>query len=229
MKQIALGIAVHGLPGAAILGAFVAGHAAIAPDLSALETFRADRAAAAETTTETAAADTAVAAGMAAGAALAPTLGAGAQTNPATAMAVGGAALGAATPEATQPQADATTDAAADPTLNLPPVMRYFSFDAPFAGNAGPGSSLFTMELSLTTWQSPLVADLFLAKLAEIQPTLRGLILAELAEVSASDLRNMQTRTEFAARLRDILNLHLSEIGADPAIEAVIVTSFVIT
>jgi flagellar basal body-associated protein FliL len=99
----------------------------------------------------------------------------------------------------------------------------------PFAGNAQGTSSLFSMEITLATWQSPLVADLYLEKLLELQPSMRSLILAEMSEITAAELRSVDRRTAFVSQLRDVLNTYLEKSGTRPDIEEVIITSFVIT
>lgn len=212
MKKILILFATRVLPGIVVLAAFAAGHATIAPDISALETFRAERAAmaeAAENAPETT------------------------SENVTTASEEGNA------PDATARAPAATDTANSDAVekegegegagVNLPPVYRYFAFEAPFAGNADARGSLFTMEIALSTWQSPLVADLFLARLQELQPTMRSLILSEIADVAASDLREIEARAAFCLRLREILTAYLVEKGGNADIVEVIITSFVIT
>lgn len=215
MKKILILFATRVLPGIVVLAAFAAGHATIAPDISALETFRAERAAMAEAAEN------------------APETTSESET---TARQEGNAPNA---PDATA-RAPAATDIADSDAVekegegegagvNLPPVYRYFAFEAPFAGNADARGSLFTMEIALSTWQSPLVADLFLARLQELQPTMRSLILSEIADVAASDLREIEARAAFCLRLREILNAYLVEKGGNADIVEVIITSFVIT
>ena len=228
MKQVLLAIAVYALPGTLVLGIFIGGHAAVAPDLGALEDFRTTRAetlAVMQTATPSNIAITTVAASVASAAMggypvdpisaeAAPVQTAPVQTTP------------------TQPSAAATNDAgdgAEGEAITLPPVYRYFSFDMPFAGNAQGTSSLFSMEITLATWQSPLVADLYLEKLLELQPSMRSLILAEMSEITAAELRSVDRRTAFVSQLRDVLNTYLEKSGTRPDIEEVIITSFVIT
>jgi flagellar basal body-associated protein FliL len=205
MKRLILGSLVHGLPALVVLGLFVIGHKAATPDLSALEALRETRSSAARPT------DPATDEGRA---------------QDATFLA-GEAPFSAEGSAATAVEPTATSGR--EGTAALSPVYRYFTFESPFAGNADARGSLFTMEIALTTWQSPLVADLFLGRLLERQPTLRGLILAEIADVQANDLRSAEARAALAGRLREMLNDHLVERGEGAAISEVIIVSFVIT
>ena len=130
----------------------------------------------------------------------------------------------------------AAPDAAADARIQrdeqgniIPPSYRYFSFSTPFAGNAREGAGMYSIELSVNVFMPPMFADVVILRLQENEMKLRGAVMDVLADVAAEDLRDVASRAELVARIRDAMNARLVSEGFEPDIREVVITSFVIT
>jgi hypothetical protein len=228
MKALLGKMLIYVLPGFVVLGAFIGGHAAVGPRADHLQPFR-DRTAQLLPEAEVTAPDAAVAAAAVAGGA------------PAASAATAATALGAAAVPAEGAPAEgaadaAAPDAAADARIQrdeqgniIPPRYRYFSFSTPFAGNAREGAGMYSIELSVNVFMPPMFADVVILRLQENEMKLRGAVMDVLADVAAEDLRDVASRAELVARIRDAMNARLVSEGFEPDIREVVITSFVIT
>ena len=228
MKALLGKMLIYVLPGFVVLGAFIGGHAAVGPRADHLQPFR-DRTAQLLPEAEVTAPDAAVAAAAVAGGA------------PAASAATAATALGAAAVPAEGAPAEgaadaAAPDAAADARIQrdeqgniIPPRYHYFSFSTPFAGNAREGAGMYSIELSVNVFMPPMFADVVILRLQENEMKLRGAVMDVLADVAAEDLRDVASRAELVARIRDAMNARLVSEGFEPDIREVVINSFVIT
>jgi|GEM_PF-747645 len=228
MKALLGKMLIYVLPGFVVLGAFIGGHAAVGPRADHLQPFR-DRTAQLLPEAEVTAPDAAVAAAAVAG-------GAPAASAATAATALGAAALPAEGAPAEGAVDAAAPDAAADARIQrdeqgniIPPRYRYFSFSTPFAGNAREGAGMYSIELSVNVFMPPMFADVVILRLQENEMKLRGAVMDVLADVAAEDLRDVASRAELVARIRDAMNARLVSEGFEPDIREVVITSFVIT
>ena len=86
------------------------------------------------------------------------------------------------------------------------PVHRYFAFPAPFISNLHNSRKLLTIELALSTLQSPLTADSFVEDLSKFEPILRDRILNFLITKKPDNLKTRQDRERLADEIRAEMN-----------------------
>ena len=86
------------------------------------------------------------------------------------------------------------------------PVHRYFAFPAPFISNLHNSRKLLTIELALSTLQSPLTADGFVEDLRKFEPILRDRILNFLITKEPDNLKTRQDREQLADEIRAEMN-----------------------
>ena len=86
------------------------------------------------------------------------------------------------------------------------PVHRYFAFPAPFISNLHNSRKLLTIELALSTLQSPLTADGFVEDLRKFEPVLRDRILNFLITQEPDKLKTRQDRERLADEIRAQMN-----------------------
>ena len=86
------------------------------------------------------------------------------------------------------------------------PVHRYFAFPAPFISNLHNSRKLLTIELALSTLQSPLTADGFVEDLRKFEPVLRDRILNFLITKEPDNLKTRQDRERLADEIRAEMN-----------------------
>ena len=86
------------------------------------------------------------------------------------------------------------------------PVHRYFAFPAPFISNLHNSRKLLTIELALSTLQSPLAADGFVEDLRKFEPILRDRILNFLITKEPDNLKTRQDRERLADEIREEMN-----------------------
>ena len=86
------------------------------------------------------------------------------------------------------------------------PVHRYFAFPAPFISNLHNSRQLLTIELALSTLQSPLTADGFVEDLRKFEPILRDRILNFLITKEPDNLKTRQDREQLADEIRAEMN-----------------------
>ena len=94
------------------------------------------------------------------------------------------------------------------------PVHRYFAFPAPFISNLHNSHKLLTIELALSTLQSPLTADSFIEDLRKFEPILRDRILNFLITKEPDNLKTRQDRERLADEIRAEMN-HALDIDED--------------
>jgi flagellar basal body-associated protein FliL len=193
--------ALYGLPGVLVLAAFGLGHLTI-------------------TKTE-------VVIPRAADAALEQTAEAGTEGEGAVDAQVGEA--GAPLTEAEQAAIAAAAAAGNPNAMLLPPVYKYYQFVQPFAGNIDGDGRLFSIEIALSTFQNPILADQFVVTLETMSAQMRPVVLGVLVDVSRDSVLTIEGRARLAETIRQALNAYLESKGERPAIAEVVISSFIVT
>jgi flagellar basal body-associated protein FliL len=124
----------------------------------------------------------------------------------------------------------AAAAAAGNPNATLlPPVYKYYQFLEPFAGNIDGDGRLFSIEIALSTFQNPILADQFVVTLETMSAQLRPVVLGALVDVSRDSVLTIEGRAQLAETIRDALNAYLETKGERPAIAEVVISSFIVT
>jgi len=116
----------------------------------------------------------------------------------------------------------------ADGTI-IPPTYRYFSFAMPFSGNIGSTSRLFSMEVSVSVFGSPLAGDATILRLQELEVQLRPAVLEQMQGMTEDEMRDPAARKELGLRIRDVLNATFVSLGENIELNAAMITSMTLT
>lgn len=111
----------------------------------------------------------------------------------------------------------------------IPPSYRYFSFMSAFTGNIGDTRRLFSLEISVSIFDTPLRTESMLLRLTDMEAQLRPYVLSVLAGVTEEELRSSDERSKIADRIRDALNAAFQELGEDISLKSAVITSFLLT
>lgn len=111
----------------------------------------------------------------------------------------------------------------------IPPAWRYFSFTMPFSANLGATDRLYSIEVSLSYFGSPIVGDVMLLRLPKIEAQLRPVVLEQMQGMTEDEVRDPATRNALADRIRDALNAAFVEMDEDIEIDAAMITSVLLT
>lgn len=111
----------------------------------------------------------------------------------------------------------------------IPPSYRYFSFMSAFTGNIGDTRRLYSLEISVSIFDTPLRTESMMLRLADMEAQLRPYVLGALTGVTEEELRSGDERTKIADRIRDVLNAAFKELGEDITLKSAVITSFLLT
>ena len=111
----------------------------------------------------------------------------------------------------------------------IPPAYRYFSFSMPFSGNIGTTSRLFSMEVSVSVFGSPLVGDANILRLQELEVQLRPAVLEQMQGMTEDEIRDPAVREQLSLRIRDVLNATFVSLGENIELNAAMITSVTLT
>ncbi len=129
------------------------------------------------------------------------------------------------------PEEEEATDEVPDdvgPTL-LVPGYQYYPYPAAIVGNVPGSNSLFSFEIAVSIYETPLNSNGLIDILEEREPQLRPLILAEAVGLNEEVLLSYEGRIQLAETIKETINMYLVKWGYDPFIHAVEFTSFIIT
>ena len=115
-----------------------------------------------------------------------------------------------------------------DPML-LVPGYQYYPYPAAIVGNVPGSNSLFSFEIAVSIYETPLNSNGLIDILEEREPQLRPLILAEAVGLNDEVLLSYEGRIQLAETIKETINMYLVKWGYDPFIHAVEFTSFIIT
>ena len=133
-----------------------------------------------------------------------------------------------------EPEPDAEAEAEAEEVERdaegqiIAPAYRYFSFVMPFAANLGTTQRLYSIEVSLSMFGSPLVGDVMMLRLPEIEAQLRPVVLEQMQGMTEDEVRDPTTRDALADRIRDALNAEFVRLGENIEINAAMITSLIL-
>lgn len=99
----------------------------------------------------------------------------------------------------------------------------------PFSANLGATDRLYSIEVSLSYFGSPIVGDMMLLRLPEIEAQLRPVVLEQMQGMTEDEVRDPATRNALADRIRDALNAAFVEMDEDIEIDAAMITSVLLT
>jgi flagellar basal body-associated protein FliL len=134
-----------------------------------------------------------------------------------------------------EPVAEATAEADAEEVERdaegriIPPAWRYFSFVMPFTANLGATQRMYSIEVSLSVFGSPLVGDVIMLRLPEIEAQLRPVVLEQMQGLTEDEVRDPATRDALEDRIRDALNDTFVTLGENIEIDAAMITSLVLS
>lgn len=134
-----------------------------------------------------------------------------------------------------EPVAEVQTDPNAPPPEMtpegqiIPPGYRYFSFISPFTGNVGDTRRLFSLEISLSIFDTPLRLESTMLRLTDMEAQLRPYVLSTLNGLSEEQVRSGEERTQLADRIRDALNKALKQLGEDITLQSAVITNVIVT
>jgi len=126
-------------------------------------------------------------------------------------------------------QSDEATDED-NPALALgEPGFQYYSYPSTIIGNVPNSTKLFSFEIAVSIYDTPLAANVMITTLEEREPQLRPLILENAVDLDESVLLSKSGRADLEEDIKQTINTYLARWGYDPFIHAVEITSFIIT
>lgn len=111
----------------------------------------------------------------------------------------------------------------------LKPGYRYFSFMMPFTGNLGDTRRLYSMELSLSVFDTPFKAESMTVKLTDMEAQVRSYVVDALEGVTEEQLRDKDSRDALAAAICAALNAAFKTLGEDITLKSAVITNLVFT
>lgn len=110
----------------------------------------------------------------------------------------------------------------------IPPAWRYFSFVMPFTANLGATQRMYSIEVSLSVFGSPLVGDVIMLRLPEIEAQLRPVVLEQMQGMTEDEVRDSGVRDALEDRIRDAINDTFVTLGENIEIDAAMITSLIL-
>ena len=105
----------------------------------------------------------------------------------------------------------------------------YFQFPVSFAVNIPDTNKNLTFDLAVSTFQSGVTAEWFFESFTAFVPAIRSDILYFMGAQSLKELQTPDNQAALLKRLREVINLKLESLGADPEISDVMFISFIVT
>lgn len=134
--------------------------------------------------------------------------------------------------EDNQPDVDQGQEAADDddPALVLgEPDFQYYPYPSTIIGNVPNSTKLFSFEIAVSIYDTPLAANVMISTLEEREPQLRPHILENAIDLDESILLSKSGRADLEEDIKETINTYLVRWGYDPFIHTVEITSFIIT
>lgn len=113
--------------------------------------------------------------------------------------------------------------------LMIPPSYHYFSFMRPFTGNVGDTKRLFSLEISVSIFDTPLRTERMLLRLTELEAQMRPYVLEVLEGISEDDVRSGETRKQIETSILDALNAAFKDLGEEITLKSAMITNFILT
>lgn len=115
-----------------------------------------------------------------------------------------------------------------DPALLLP-TYRYFEMVMPFTGNFSDSERLYKIQLAFSIHQSRMESDGIIAKLQELEPQIRPVIVTELIGLTDEMLSSSENRKELLGRLLILVNEELIKLELGAVVEDIVITDLALT
>ena len=131
-----------------------------------------------------------------------------------------------APPENTDASVQATDEAG---FVLATPGYEYYPYPSTIIGNVPGSNKLFSFEIAVSIFASPLNASNMMTTLEEREPQLRPLILAEAVDLEEEVLLTKEGRHLLSENIKATINDYLERWGYEPFIHSVEFTSFLIT
>lgn len=109
------------------------------------------------------------------------------------------------------------------------PGYEYYPYPSTIIGNVPGSNKLFSFEIAVSIFESPLNASSMMTTLEEREPQLRPLILAQAAELNEEVLLSREGRQLLSEKIKTTINDYLERWGYEPFIHSVELTSFLIS
>jgi flagellar basal body-associated protein FliL len=129
-------------------------------------------------------------------------------------------------PENTDASAQATDEAG---FVLATPGYEYYPYPSTIIGNVPGTNKLFSFEIAVSIFESPLNASNMMTTLEEREPQLRPLILAQAVDLDEETLLSREGRQLLSEKIKTTINDYLERWGYEPFIHSVELTSFLIT
>ena len=108
-------------------------------------------------------------------------------------------------------------------------IHNYFQFPVPFAVNIPNTSKNLTFDLAVSTFQSGVTAEWFFESFTAFVPAIRSDILYFMGAKSLEDLQSPDFQAFLLKELKEVINIKLESLGANPEVSKVLFVSYIIT
>jgi len=111
----------------------------------------------------------------------------------------------------------------------LEPGYHYFSFTMPFTGNLDDTRRLYSMEISVSVFDTPFRADAMTVRLTEMEAQLRPYVVEALEGVTEEGLQSKDARNSISDKILETLNSAFTTLGENIVLKSVVVTNLIFT
>lgn len=115
-----------------------------------------------------------------------------------------------------------------DPSMLLP-TYKYFEMVQPFTGNFEDSTRLYKIQLAFSVHKSRMEIDGIMAKLLEMEPQIRPVIVTELIGLNEQIISTREGRNELLARILASVNAQLITLEIGAVVEDVVITDLALT
>jgi len=115
-----------------------------------------------------------------------------------------------------------------DPALLLP-TYRYFEMVMPFTGNFSDSERLYKIQLAFSIHKSRMESDGIIAKLQELEPQIRPVIVTELIGLTDEMLSSSENRADLLDQLLIVVNDELIKLELGAVVEDIVITDLALT
>lgn len=130
-------------------------------------------------------------------------------------------------PSETEVQLDANGNPI-DPAMLLP-TYEYFEMVQPFTGNLENTTRLYKIQFAFSVHKSKIEIDGIMAKLLEMEPQIRPVIVTELTGLTLDMISSREGRKELLARILVAVNDQLVKLEIGAVVEDVVITDLALT
>ena len=129
--------------------------------------------------------------------------------------------------DAEEPSVDDTE--LAEGNILSEPDFQYYPYPSTVIGNIPGSNKLFSFEIAVSIFETPLSASNLMSALEEREPQLRPVILDQTVDLTEEALLSKEGRSNLAELIKASINNSLIRWGYEPFIHSVEITSFIVT